>query len=196
MSRRILLSAWLVLALVLLGGLWGPSLAQQARRLFQPPRLAVVDISEVFELYDKKRDRQAQFQAQINEAETKRKELEKRYKDILEDLKNLQAGPSKLAKEREKLELELEVKYLSETALKGLRETQFSYLKEIRDEIVAEIKVYAEAMDLDVVIEQKVMGEADGPNANGFSWPIVHFVKPELQITREIADRLNARYKP
>ncbi|HVR75234.1 MAG TPA: OmpH family outer membrane protein [Planctomycetota bacterium] len=165
-------------------------------RTFAPPRIAVVDISQVFELYEKKKDRQAQFQSEIKVVEEKLKELEKKYKDVLSDIQNLEAGPRRREKEREKFDLEQEVKDLNEKEKKRLRETQMRYLKEIRDEIEAEIQILAQAEDLELILEKKVIAETESPNMPGFSWPIVHFVAPEFEITNEIASRLNSRYRP
>lgn len=165
-------------------------------RTFVPPRIAVVDISQVFELYEKKKDRQAQFQSEIKVVEEKLKELEKRYKDVLSDIQNLEPGPRKREKEREKFDVEQEVKDLNEKEKKRLHETRFRYLKEIQAEIATEIQDYATAEDLELIIEKKVIAETDSPSMPGFSWPIVHFVVPEIEITNEIATRLNSRYRP
>ncbi len=169
-------------------------LGAQVARTFQPPRTAVVDISQVFEGYDKKRDRQEQFQAEIKAAEDKLKDLEKEYKDLISEIGNLEEGERKKEKELEKFKLERDVKDLKQTEMKRLRDTQMKYLQEIRDEIADEIKTYAQAQDLDLVIEKTVMAETG--NDGGFRWPIVHYAKPEIDISTEIAERLNVRYRP
>ena len=169
---------------------------EEKPKTFAPPRMAVVDISQVFELYEKKKDRQAQFQSEIKEVEEKLKSLEKKYKDVISDIQNLEPGPRRREKEREKFDLEQEVKDLNDKEKKRLRDTQMRYLKEIRDEIENEIQVFATAEDLALVIEKKVIAETESPNMPGFSWPIVHFVAPEIEITNEIASRLNSRYRP
>ncbi|MBI4605876.1 MAG: OmpH family outer membrane protein [Planctomycetes bacterium] len=180
------------LCAVSLAGLLLVGAGQGALKAFKPPRTAVVDISEVFEGYHKKRDRQDQFQAAIKGVEDKLKDLEKRYKDLVAELPNIEPGEKADEKEDEKTLLEMQVKRLKNREMRRLRDTMVRYLQEIRDEITREIQAYAEAEDLDLVVEKRVMAEA-GETA-GFQWPIVHFAKPELEITKEIAGRLNARY--
>jgi len=161
----------------------------EAERLFRPPRVAVVDISAVFEDYGKKKDRQDELQKSTKEVEEKLKDLERRYKDINAEINNLEPGPAKNEKLLEKVKLEIDVKELKDRELKKLEEIQLRYLQEIRDEISAEIQTFSRSLDLDIVIEKTVAAAREGPR-----WPIVHYVKPELDITKEILDRLNARY--
>jgi Skp family chaperone for outer membrane proteins len=161
----------------------------EAERLFRPPRVAVVDVSAVFEDYGKKKERQDELQLATKGVEDKLKELEKRYKELNAEINNLEPGPGKNEKLLEKVKLEIEVKELKDRELKKLEETQLKYLQEIRDEISAEIQTFAKSQDLDIVVEKTVAAAREGPR-----WPIVHYVKPELDITKEILDRLNARY--
>ena len=168
----------------------------QAVRSFKPPATAVVDIAEVFEQYEKKKDRQAEFQAEIKGVEDKLKDIEKKYKDVVQELPQVEAGPRKNDLMLQKLKLEMEVKDLKEKEMDRLRGTQLKFLEEIRNEITQEIRAYADAENLDLVLEKTVTAESgDGNQRMGFRWPIVHFVKPELEITKEIAERLNAHYK-
>jgi Skp family chaperone for outer membrane proteins len=164
-------------------------IGNEAERLFRPPRVAVVDISAVFEDYGKKKDRQDELQKETKTVEDKLKDLEKRYKEINAELGNLEAGPSKNEKLVEKVKLEIDVKELKERELKRLEETTNKYLQEIRDEISAEIQTMARSLDVDIVFEKTVAAAREGPR-----WPIIHYVKPELDITKEVLDRLNARY--
>lgn len=198
-DRRILLMKGKKLAVWLGGGLgaflFGLLLGVEGGKTFNPPRTGVVEISKVFELYEKKKDRQEQLQGETKVLEDKLKDLEKRYKDLLQELPNLEEGGAKKnEKTLEKVRLEIEVKSLKDRELKRLRETQFKYLEEIRDEISQEIKVYQKAQDLDLVLEQTVTAESDEAG-RGFRWPIVHYAKPEIDITNEIVERLNTRYR-
>ena len=166
----------------------------RALRTFAPPRVAVVDISAIFDGYQKKDDRQSQLRGDTDALEGKLKELEKKYKELIEELPHLEPGQKQTEKQVEKLKLELEVKELKGRELKKLREKQIDFLKEIREEITREIQDVAQAEDLDLVIEKNVTAEGEG-NSPGFHWPIVHYTKPEIEITAEITERLNARYK-
>src|SRR5262249_23734334 len=103
-----------------------------AGKTFNPPRTAVVEIAKVFDLYEKKKDRQEQLQGETKVVEEKLKDLETRNKDLDQELKNLEEGPKKDEKTLEKVRLGIEVKGLKERELKRLRETQFKYLEEIR----------------------------------------------------------------
>jgi len=106
--------------------------------------------------------------------EDKLKDRERRYKDLIQELPNLEEGAKKNEKMLEKVRLEIEVKSLKDRELKRLRETQIKYLEEIRDEISQEIQVYQKAQDLDLVLEKTVTAESEEPG-RGFRWPIVTF---------------------
>lgn len=166
----------------------------QIARVFQPPRVAVVDIAQVFELYTKKKDRKDEFDVEVKGLEDKLKSLEARYKQITAEIPSLEEGARKDELETEKFKIEQNVRRLKETEMNRLRELEVKYLQEIRDEIEEEIQGYSKALDLDIVLEKTVNAEM-GRGA-GIKWPIVHFVKPELEVTAEIAARLNGRYKP
>jgi Skp family chaperone for outer membrane proteins len=161
---------------------------------FKPPATAVVDIAAVFDQYDKRRDRQDELQVETKKLEGDLKELEQQYKDIEQELPLVEDLERREELTLSKVQIEMKVKRLKGTELQRLRETQLKYIQEIRDEITQEIEAYAKAMDLDLIVEKTVTAEGEGP-AVGFRWPIVHFVKPEFEITKEIADRLNGRYR-
>jgi Skp family chaperone for outer membrane proteins len=190
--RKMKVALWLsgLSTLLLLGTLIG----QQVVKAFKPPRTAVVDVTQVFEAYDKKRDRQDQFQIEIKDAEDKVKDIDKKVKDIAQEIQNLEPGKARTDKEFDKLKLEREIKDLKQSEMDRLHKKQGEYINEIRDEIEAEISAYAQAVDLDLVIEKTFLAEP-GPEGS-FRWRIVHFAKPEIEITTEIAERLNSRYRP
>lgn len=164
----------------------------QATQSFRPPTVAIVDIAEVFTLYDKTQDRQAQLETEKSSVLEKLKELEARHKEVNQELPQLEAGARKDELLLQKFRLEMEMKNLRDTQLERLRETHMRFLNEIRGEITGEIEDYSKAQDLDVVFERTVTADSGQP---GMNWPIVHFVKPEYEITKEIADRLNQRYR-
>jgi len=163
-------------------------------RTFKPPRIAVVDIAEVFENYGKKKDIENQLEAQIKAEEEKFREKESELKATLEELKNVQEGTDKhqqLVLKKTKLELGLKTR--QKEIFNEFQEKQANALKEIRNEITGEIEKYAVAMEIDLVLEKKVAAEQKGNMRSGH-WPIVHYVRPELEITDDITKRLNARY--
>jgi Skp family chaperone for outer membrane proteins len=180
-----------------LGVAWGAAiclLGAQAVKNFEPPRTAVVDIAAVFDAYRKKVDLQAQLEVDTTTLEGQLKGLEDKYEEILAELKIVKPGSDRESElQFEKFKIEREVKGLRQNELKKLHEKRVAFLKEIQGEIAKEIQAYFEANDLDLVIEKGVKAEGNG-SVPRFEWPIVHAVKPELEITDEIARRLNARY--
>ena len=181
------------LGLVLLGavGLVGFKSAQN----FRPPRMAVVDISEVFANYEKKNDRQEVLAAEAKKVESSLKEIETRLQSINEEVQLLQAGDKRKTLLLEKAQLEIEMKDTGTRESNRLREKQLGFLRDLREEIGREIEVYAEAYDLDVVLEKSVTADPGGQARAEFRWPIVHFAKPEIEITQQIIQRLNERYR-
>jgi Skp family chaperone for outer membrane proteins len=177
------------LALILVPAKHG-TVGAQVGKLFKPPSAAVVDISVIFEDYQKKIDRESEMKEQTKGIEEKLKELEKRYKEIQSEIGNLAEGPKKRERQVQKYMLELEVKDYKEGELKRLEDMQLNHVKEIRDEIEAEIQAYAKSNDIDLILEKTVTAAREGPR-----WPICHFAKPELDISRDILGRLNSRYR-
>ncbi len=171
------------------------SVAFRAAQEFDPPRTAVVDISEVFESYQKKLDRQEVLNEQSVALEAKFKELDGKIQQATSSIQLLEPGPKQDEKVLEKTRLEIERNKLRSEDLKKLRETQIRFLKELREEIAKEIETYREAFDLDLILEKSVTADVDPKAGGGFRWPIVHAVKPELDITGQILSRLNDKYQ-
>jgi Skp family chaperone for outer membrane proteins len=169
--------------------------APAVQNIFTPPRTAVVDISNVFDNYDKVKDRQAQLNTKLSAVRDRLKELETSYKDLQAELQVVQKGTDLYAEKRLELKkLELEVETLRDTEGKALKDTMRDFLEEIRREITREITAFAKARDLDLVVEKTVTAESGG-GAVGFRWPIVHYARPQIDITEEIAKLLNERYR-
>jgi len=84
---------------------------------------------------------------------------------------------------------EAEKKYKSREEAKeftdALKEKQRAALAELREDILKEIRTYAEVKKIDLVIEKNV-------TADEVHWPIVHHARAGLDITAEIIRRLNA----
>jgi Skp family chaperone for outer membrane proteins len=162
-----------------------------AAQTFRPPRTAVVSISEVFDGYEKKVQRQEQLAQLRDQLKQKIVDLEAQYEQLVEEIK-LTRGEAQAKKKLERYQLELKVETVKERDLAGLQTQYIEYLKEIRKEINDEIRQYAVAQDLDLVLERTVIAEGT-PSTPGFQWPIVHYSKPEIDITQEIVGRLNRR---
>ncbi len=168
----------------------------QAPRAFKPPRIAVVDVAEAFEGYLKKRDREAQIEAELKAEQEKHEALITEHKALGEELKNVHEG-SKRHKELalKKFELEYDVKARESELMKEFEEKHFKFLAEMREEILKDLEKYAVSMDIDMVIEKKVVTPGKNPR-QGSLWPVVHYAKPELDVTQDLIRRLNAQYKP
>ena len=182
---------------VLSAGLFAVAFArgQQAGlepRDFKPARVAVVDIAEIFENYEKKKDLEKRLELEIKEEEKKFQEQQKEFEKLKEEMKNLQAGTDKHKDLTLRIGgLEYELKSRQQSLIKQFQEKQMSALKTIREEITADIKKYAEGLDLDIILEKQVAADSKG---GSLRWPIVHFAKPELEITSDIVTRLNTQY--
>jgi Skp family chaperone for outer membrane proteins len=170
------------------------TLAPSVVKEFQPPRLAVVNVNDVFEKYHKKEDVESRLKEEIREAETKFGGLEKELKEVEAELKLLQEGSPKYNENvLKRTELQLALKDMQKAVLEKFQKKQLDAINEIRDEINGEIERYAEGHELDVVLEKRITAEAKGlPPMN---WPIVHFCRPEIEITSEIVNILNSQYK-
>jgi len=160
-------------------------------RAFKPPRVAVVDINEIFENYQKTIDIRSRFEAEMRVKENKFKEEQNILQKLKDELKNVQEGTER----HKELTLQIQnkdydLKNWQKKILKEFQERQINALKEIKDEIVADIERYARGLELDIVFEKQV---AAG-QLNQIRWPIVHYVKPELEISGDIIKRLNTQY--
>jgi len=167
----------------------------QAFTRFLPPRTAVVNISQIFESFDKRKDRAEELKTTFQTFSDDFKALNEQIELLERELKDLKPG-SKAFKQKALDHIELDAK---RTELRNTRGKEFDaqrtgYLDEIRKEIKAEIAVVAQAEELDLILEKAVT--AENPQAGmGFHWAIVHFAKPEFDITKKVTDRLNERYK-
>jgi Skp family chaperone for outer membrane proteins len=185
------------LSVALLGLLAARPLAAQAPpapRDFKPARIAVVDIAGVFENYQKKKDIEARLEAEAKVEEKKFQKMDSDFKALIEELKNVQEGSDKHKElTLKKTQLEYEIKNRQKELLKEFQEKQLGALREIRGEIVSDIEKYAASMEIDLVLEKKVPAD-NQQKIQAVPWVVVHYVKPELEITDDIVKRLNAQY--
>lgn len=181
-------------ALLLLGAGTTLLFAQAALREFRPPRTAVVDISDIFDQYEKKKVVEGNLKANVEKAEKEFEAMKKEIDRIEAELKIVQEG----SEEHRNLvvrrtDLQFKMRDFQKTTLNNLRSQELDALRVIRDEIVREIERYAKGRELDLVIEKKIAAGNRGENP--INWPIVHFSRPEIDITAEIIAILNAQYK-
>ena len=186
--------ALLTLSLVGVSG-WMFFVGAQAFTRFLPPRTAVVDISQIFENFQKRKDRAEDLKAAFESLMKERKELKELIEVKEAELKDLKPGSESFKlKYLDHIELSAKLKELEQTRGKEFEEKRSGYLDEIRQEIKAEIAVVAQAEELDLILEKSV--SAENPQAGmGFHWAIVHYAKPEFDITKKVTERLNERYQ-
>lgn len=169
-------------------------LGAQAFTTFLPPRTAVVDISTVFDAYQKQLDKSGELKAAIDKATKQLDSLKEGIAIKEEELKSIkQESPTYVKILSEALELKRKFREAQKNSQIEIQKKQGEIIKEIRSEIAAEIEKVATAKELDLVLEKAVT--AGDQRGAGFHWKIIHFSKPEYDITKEVTDRLNQRYK-
>ena len=184
-----------VLTLFLLcasGGLF--YLGAQAFTTFLPPRTAVVDISKIFEEYQKQIDKSGELKAAVEKTTRLLDTLKEGIMIKEEELKSIkQESPTYVKIFSEALELKRKFREAQKKGTADLARQQAGIIKMIRSEISNEIETVATAKELDLVLEKAVTAEVQ--RGAGFHWKIIHFSKPEYDITKEVTNRLNQRYK-
>ncbi len=166
-------------------------------REFAPPRTAVIDIKKVFDAYEKKKVLEGDLLKEAAAAQEKLKNLQTRLKNVEDELKVTQQGTDDYEKLiLKRTEIQLEASKLQREKLKEFEDKHKKAVGAIREEIISEIERYATAHQLDLVLENTFSADGTGaPNSPSLSWPIVHYVKPEINISEEIIKILNSRYK-
>ena len=169
-------------------------LGAQAFTTFLPPRTAVVDISKVFDEYQKQIDKSAELKAAVEKTTRLLDTLKEGITIKEEELKSInQESPTSVKILSEALELKRKFREAQKKGTADIAKQQTDTIKMIRAEISKEIETVATARELDLVLEKAVTAELQ--RGAGFHWKIVHFSKPEYDITKEVTDRLNLRYK-
>ena len=169
-------------------------LGAQAFTTFLPPRTAVVDIAKVFDEYQKQIDKSAELKAAVEKTTRLLDTLKEGITIKEEELKSIkQESPTYVKILSEALELKRKFREAQKKGTADIAKQQTDTIKMIRAEISKEIEMVATARELDLVLEKAVTAELQ--RGAGFHWKIVHFSKPEYDITKEGTDRLNLRYK-
>ncbi len=167
--------------------------AQVAKKEFKPPRVAVVDISEIFERYEKKKRTGDDFLAEKDKAEAEYNDIKRKLERANEELKLLQPGSEEhKALFLQKADLEYQLENFQKKLTKVFLDKRNAKIREIVDEITREIERYAKGHELDMVVEKKFSAESRGQAA--FDWPLVYYARPEIEITDEIISILNSQF--
>jgi Skp family chaperone for outer membrane proteins len=170
------------------------SIGAAAWKKFRAPITTVVDISLVFDGYDKKKDLETTLAKQKEGVQGQLDRLKDEYTQLKTDLEQLEKGSAGYTQKiLRKTEIELRILEIQDGDVKVLLEKQGAFLRELRDEIGAEIQAFAKANEIDLVVERRVIAEAEGGTV-GIRWPIIHFAAPDLDITDAVLRQLNAKY--
>ena len=169
-------------------------LGAQAFTTFLPPRTAVVDISKIFDSYQKQIDKSGELKVAFDKAKRLMDTLKENIEIKEEELKSIkQDSPGYARIFSELLESRRKFREGQKKHGEDIAKQQATVVEEIRDEIAREIETVATSKELDLVLEKAVTAELQ--RGAGFHWKIIHFAKPEYDITKEVTDRLNKRYK-
>ena len=170
-------------------------LGAQAFTTFLPPRTAVVDSSQIFIDYKKRVDKEAELKAAIQAVVSKLSAAKDQYAIKQEQLKSIKRdSPAYLRTVTAMVELEQKIAEVQKSKMGIYEEKANKPTAEIRDEISREIKIVAATKEVDLVLEKAIRAKLL-PQAPEFVWAIVHYSKPEYDITKEVTERLNKRYK-
>ena len=170
-------------------------LGAQAFTTFLPPRTAVVDSSQIFIDYRKRVDKEAELKTAIQGIASKLSAAKDQYAIKQEQLKSIKRdSPAYLRAVTTLVELEQKVAEIQKSRVSIYQEKATKPTEEIRNEISREIKIVAASKELDLVLEKAIRTKLL-PQAPEFVWAIVHYSKPEYDITQEVTSRLNKRYK-
>lgn len=170
-------------------------LGAQAFTTFLPPRTAVVDSPRVFMEYQKRVDKEAELNVALKEIAGKLSKAGEQYEIKKEQIKSIKRdSPAYLKAITKMVELEQLIAETQKSKRVIFQEKGNKPSEEIRAEIAREIDIVAASRELDLVLEKAIKTKLL-PQAPEFIWAIVHYSKPEYDITKEVTDRLNKRYK-
>lgn len=161
-------------------------------------KVGVVDISRVFEKYEKRRDHdqelknlEKKFQKEINE---KRKEIINLDEETqLLDLGSESRRKNEVLLERKNVELEGYAKFAERRLLKRYK----GFFEKIYDEVVKEVEIIGEKEKFDLVIKKEEPELKSGKISDlqfkiGIRTVLYH--SKAVDITKKVIDSLNARY--
>ena len=191
MWRQVLVRFTLLTMLILsLGFVLGARTAVH----FQPPRTGVVDVAEVFKNYRRSVELEEKLKRDERAVRDRLAELESRAADMLRDLRLITSPEKQYEKIVERFKLELRARQIRELELPRIAQKKLEHVDELNKEIESQIRSFALANNLHMVLEKSFQMELKG-KFRPLHWPVVHFVVPELDITDEVTLRLNDMYR-
>ncbi len=163
--------------------------------------VAVVNIAEVSEKYQRTADLEARFEQvrqKLNEErESLRGRIERATRSLQEELK---PGTSEFRERRKELAmLEAQLQYFVESEGKQIEQELAESLRSIFNDIHAMVRVIAEEKALDIVLVADRMPDGPAENTTQVRQQIVLqkvlYWTPKVDITADVVSRLNERYK-
>lgn len=163
--------------------------------------VAVVNIAEVSEKYQRTADLEARFEQvrqKLNEErESLRGRIERATRSLQEELK---PGTSEFRERRKELAmLEAQLQYFVESEGKQIEQELAESLRSIFNDIHAMVRVIAEEKAIDIVLVADRMPEGPAENTTQVRQQIVLqkvlYWSPQVDITADVVSRLNQRYQ-
>lgn len=161
---------------------------------FQPPRTGVVDVAKVFKGYRRSVELGENLKRDERAIRDRLAELESRAEDMRRDLQLIKSPDKQYEKIVERFKLELKARQIRELEFPRIAQKKLELVGELNQEIESQIKSFALANNLHLILEKSVQIELQGKSPP-LNWPIVHFVVPELDITDAVTLRLNDMYR-
>lgn len=164
-------------------------------------RVAVVNIPQVSERYQKRIELESQFEAKRKETSQKRDELRERIdratRSLQEELKPGTDAYRDRAKELALLRAEMD--FFMESESQRIEMELANSLRLIFDDILAATKQVAEQRGIDIVLSADTLPSGQAENPTQMRQQIVLqkvlYWKPSLDMTAEVVQRLNEQYR-
>lgn len=164
-------------------------------------KVAVVNIGEVSEKYQKTTDLEAQFDAKRKKLSDERDALRDRIERLTRSLKEeFKPGTDEFRERRKELAmLEAQLQYFIDSESKQVEQELADSLRSIFDDVQAVIREVAMEKGIDVVLAADRMPDASGENPTQVRQTIVLqkvlYWSPRVDMTADVVARLNAKYK-
>jgi len=179
---------------LVLSALWSPAVVGQTK-------VAVVNVPQASEQYQKTSDLEARFDALRSELNKQRDDLQGRVERTRRSLQEeLKPGTDEYrARRKESAMLEAELQYFMESEGKGIEAGLARSLRTIYDDIHAMVQRVAQEKGFDVVLaaDQLPSEIPDSPNAlrQQIMLQKVLYWNPRVDLTSEVVARLNSQYQ-
>lgn len=196
MTRRIVLAA---VAFALLLPL-ARAVAQETPGGKTALRIAVADLREIYEGYEKQKDEEKVVKAYQERIRRHVESLRSDFQRLTDEMKNLSLGSPERLERKGKLEkIKEELRNLTQTATRELNERVVRATRQLYGEVREVVAEYAGEHGIDLVIKKQSLRADSQSMAASISFQIgfepVLYVDKRLDITDVIIERLNARYR-